>query len=230
MSRTSRSEGEYARVLIRGPDGQRHRVEIDLSPGADAVVQALAEKLGIPSAPGGASAAYKLVLDDVGPADPSGYVPLRFELVANPKDVPHSTSHPTIYIGHGHSGDWRLLKDHLRDIHRYNILTWESELRVGQLVPQVIMGMLHQSDFALLVHTSEDETSDNRMRARQNVVYETGLFHGRLGIQRALIVRQRNCESFSNVRGVHELRFDAGHIESVFGDILGVLRREFNNV
>jgi predicted nucleotide-binding protein len=86
--------------------------------------------------------------------------------------------------------------------------------------------MVADAAFAILVHTAEDEQVDGQLRARQNVVHETGLFQGRLGFSRTIIVRQQGCETFSNLTGLKELRH-VSEIEEVFGDVLAVLHREF---
>jgi predicted nucleotide-binding protein len=86
--------------------------------------------------------------------------------------------------------------------------------------------MTDQASFAILVHTAEDEQADGGLRARQNVVHETGLFQGKLGFSRAVIVRQRGCGEFSNLAGLNELQYTAD-IKEAFGGVLAVLRREF---
>jgi predicted nucleotide-binding protein len=65
-------------------------------------------------------------------------------------------------------------------------------------------------------------------RARQNVVHETGLFQGRLGFSRAIVLVEEETELFSNLAGIRQIRFSKGKIKETFGDVLAVLRREFN--
>jgi len=48
--------------------------------------------------------------------------------------------------------------------------------------------MMNHAGIALLVLTAEDETADGKEVARQNVVHEAGLFQGRLGFARAIIL------------------------------------------
>jgi predicted nucleotide-binding protein len=57
------------------------------------------------------------------------------------------------------------------------------------------------------------------------VVHETGLFQGRLGFSRAIIVRQRGCDAFSNVAGLQELHY-TDQIREAFGEVVAALRRE----
>ena len=87
--------------------------------------------------------------------------------------------------------------------------------------------MLTKSSFALLVLTAEDETTDGTKRARQNVVHETGLFQGRLGFTKAIVLLEEGAEEFSNLYGIQQIRFKKGNIKETFGDVLATIRREF---
>jgi predicted nucleotide-binding protein len=87
--------------------------------------------------------------------------------------------------------------------------------------------MLNHASFAVLVHTAEDEQTDHSLRARENVVHETGLFQGRLGFTRAIVLREEGCEPFSNESGITEIRFTKGNIRETFGELVATLFREF---
>ena len=132
----------------------------------------------------------------------------------------------SVFIGHGHSAAWRELADHLRDHHGYPIVTYDSEPRVGKATTNVLTDLINQASFAVLVHTAEDEQVGGGLRARQNVVHETGLFQGRLGFTKAIIVRQRGCDAFSNLAGLEELHYTT-QISEAFDGVLAALRREF---
>ena len=74
--------------------------------------------------------------------------------------------------------------------------------------------------------TAEDEDSDALHRARQNVVHEVGLFQGKLGTRKAIILIEEGCQEFSNIVGLSQIRFPRGHISAVFEEIRRVLERE----
>lgn len=139
-----------------------------------------------------------------------------------PEEIP--TLQPVVFIGHGGSGTWRELKEFL-ELQKMTVVTYETERRLGDSVKETLESMLYKCNFAVLLHTAEDEQRDGPMRARQNVVHETGLFQGRLGFPRAIIVREEKCESFSNVHGINESHFGQS-IREVFGDVLLAVRRE----
>ena len=134
---------------------------------------------------------------------------------------------PVVFIGHGRSQLWRQLKDHLQDKHKVQIEAYESGARAGHAIRDILEHMLDRSSFALLVLTGEDETAEGDMRARQNVIHETGLFQGRLGFSRAIVVKEDGTEEFSNIHGIEQIRFSKGNIKETFGEVLSVLRREF---
>ncbi|GAG43925.1 unnamed protein product, partial [marine sediment metagenome] len=86
--------------------------------------------------------------------------------------------------------------------------------------------MLSSSDFAFIVMTAEDEHSDGTKHARQNVVHEAGLFQGRLGFDRAIILLEEGCAEFSNIVGLTHIPFPKGNIGAASEDIRKVLERE----
>jgi len=136
----------------------------------------------------------------------------------------------TVFIGHGGSDQWVKLKSHLQDKHNLNVEAFETGARAGHTIRDIVESMATKSSFALLVLTGEDETKDNKKRARQNVIHETGLFQGRLGFDRAIMLVERGIELGSNFDGVQQIRFDKGRISETFGEILATIKREFGSV
>jgi len=86
--------------------------------------------------------------------------------------------------------------------------------------------MLNETRFTFLVMTAEDEHEDKKLHARENVVHEIGLFQGRLGFEKAIILFEHGCEEFSNITGVTQIRFPKGNIRAISEDIREVLERE----
>jgi predicted nucleotide-binding protein len=86
--------------------------------------------------------------------------------------------------------------------------------------------MLDRATFAVLILTAEDEMADGAVRARQNAVHEAGLFQGRLGFKRAVILKQEGLEDFSNVDGIQYIPFGGDNIEQTFYELRRVLKRE----
>jgi predicted nucleotide-binding protein len=86
--------------------------------------------------------------------------------------------------------------------------------------------MLNEAAFAFLLMTAEDELADGSKRARENVVHEVGLFQGRLGFKRAIVVLEEGCQEFSNISGLGQIRFPKGDISAKYEEIRRVLERE----
>lgn len=137
---------------------------------------------------------------------------------------------PEVFIGHGRAPDWKDLRDHLQDAHGIKVHAFESGSRAGHTIRDILEELLDSSTMAFLVLTKEDEIMPGdaeRWRARQNVIHEAGLFQGRLGFPRAILVVEEGVEMFSNSEGIQQLRFPGGQIRGVFGDVVAAIRREF---
>jgi predicted nucleotide-binding protein len=89
--------------------------------------------------------------------------------------------------------------------------------------------MLSDAGIAFLVLTAEDERIGGAMVARQNVIHEVGLFQGRLGFLRAIVVLEDGCERFSNIDGLGYIGFPPGRISAAFGKVQEILEERFPN-
>ncbi len=131
-----------------------------------------------------------------------------------------------VFIGHGRSHAWRDLKDFVQDRLK---LPWDEFNRVpvaGVTNIARLSEMLDAAAIAFLVMTAEDEMADGALQARMNVVHEAGLFQGRLGFMRAIVLLEEGCEQFSNIDGLGQIRFPQGNISAAFEEIRRVLERE----
>ena len=92
---------------------------------------------------------------------------------------------------------WRELKDFIQDrLH----LPWDEFNRIpvaGVTNIARLSEMLNAATIAFLIMTGEDEQSDGKFHARMNVIHEAGLFQGRLGFTRAIVLLEEGCEGFS---------------------------------
>jgi predicted nucleotide-binding protein len=131
-----------------------------------------------------------------------------------------------VFIGHGRSHLWKDLKDFVQDRLR---LAYDEFNRVpvaGVTNVERLSEMLDAAGIALLVMTAEDEQASGTMHARLNVIHEAGLFQGRLGFTKAILLVEEGCEEFSNVHGLGQIRFPAGRINAAFEEVRRVLERE----
>ena len=131
-----------------------------------------------------------------------------------------------VFVGHGRSALWRELKDFVEDRLHLPVDEFNSVPVAGIATSARLAELLDLSAFAFLIMTSEDEQLDGKIRARENVVHEVGLFQGRLGFPRAIVLLEEGCEEFSNINGLGQIRFPRGNIRAKFEDIRAVLQRE----
>lgn len=134
---------------------------------------------------------------------------------------------PVVFIGHGRSNQWKELKDHLHEKHNYKVEAYEIGARAGHAVRDILQEMLRKSSFAILVLTGEDKLADGPLMARPNVIHELGLFQGRIGFSRAIVLLEEGAQEFSNIHGIQQIRYSKGRIIETFGEVLATLKREF---
>ena len=131
-----------------------------------------------------------------------------------------------IFIGHGRSVVWRELKDFIQERLKLEGDEFNRVAVAGIATSSRLNQMLDDAAIAFLILTAEDELADGKVQARTNVVHEAGLFQGRLGFSRAIILLEEGCEEFSNIQGLGQLRFQKGRIKEIFEDIRQVCERE----
>jgi predicted nucleotide-binding protein len=131
-----------------------------------------------------------------------------------------------VFIGHGRSPLWRELKDFVEA--RLG-LPWDEFNRVpvaGVTNIARLSEMLDAAAIAFLVMTAEDEMADGAVQARMNVVHEAGLFQGRLGFTKAIVLLEEGCGEFSNIQGLGQIHFPNGKVSAAFEEVRRVLERE----
>jgi hypothetical protein len=131
-----------------------------------------------------------------------------------------------IFIGHGQSLVWLKLRIFLSEKLHIECDEFNEQSPAGVPTVTRLQSMLDAAQFAFLVMTSDDVHADGTAHARENVVHEAGLFQGRLGFGRAIILLEEGCAEFSNIRGLGQIRFPKGNIEAAFEKIREVLKRE----
>jgi predicted nucleotide-binding protein len=132
----------------------------------------------------------------------------------------------TIFIGHGRSEQWRVLKDFLKERLGLSFEEFNRISPAGISTQERLNDMLGRCGFAFLVFTAEDTHKNSSVHARENVIHEAGLFQGRLGWHRAIVLLEEGCDEFSNIVGLGHIRFAKANIASCFEEIRRVLERE----
>lgn len=130
-----------------------------------------------------------------------------------------------VFIGHGRSPLWARVKLFLEEL-GIAAMSFESESHAGESIVPILEEMLNQAVFAVLILTAEDATAEGTRRARQNVIHEAGLFQGRLGFTRAILLQQDGLEGFTNVDGLQYIGFSGDRVDQTFYELQRVLKRE----
>lgn len=131
-----------------------------------------------------------------------------------------------IFIGHGRSDLWTELRDYLCNQLALQCEEFNAEPPAGIPTFNRLLDMLDNSRFAFLVMTGEDEHSDSLLHARENVIHEIGLFQGRLGPRKAIILLEEGCREFTNIEGLTRIHFPKGSVSAAFPEVKRVLERE----
>ena len=141
--------------------------------------------------------------------------------------APSNTQQRTrVFIGHGHSSLWRELKDFIEDRLDLKVEEFNTISVVGLSNKERLLALLDSCSLGLLVLTAEDEQRDGTWNPRINVVHEAGLFQGRHGYRRAVVMLEEGCEGFSNNAGVGEIRFPKQRIDATFEQVRRHLEEE----
>ena len=141
--------------------------------------------------------------------------------------IPHINPGGTrVFLGHGHSPAWWELQDFLQN--RLGLPTEEFNRvsAAGLPTSERLSDMMDTAAIAFLVMTGEDEQADGSFRARENVVHEAGLFQGRLGFGKAIILLEEGCREFSNNTGLVHIPFPKNNIAAASEEVRKVLERE----
>lgn len=131
-----------------------------------------------------------------------------------------------IFIGHGRALEWLKLQSYIEKELNLQCEEFNSVATAGMTTQERLSAMLDNAAMAFLVMTGEDEGSEGEIRARMNVVHEIGLFQGRLGLRKGIIILEETCSEFSNIVGLTQIRYPKGHIEYIFSQVAAVLKRE----
>jgi len=167
-------------------------------------------------------------------ADPRAELTRRAEqlrrIIEALKVVPEAAKSPLlgrkIFIGHGHSLVWLQLKDFIRERMGFPCDEFNIEPAAGISTTARIETMLAQAGLAFVIMTAEEKHADGRIYARPNVIHESGLFQGKLGTRRAIVLLEDGCCDFSNIAGLTQIRFPQGDLKPGFEEVRRVFERE----
>lgn len=123
---------------------------------------------------------------------------------------------PGVFVAHGGDLQWRAIKSFIEDECRLRVYTFESGIWGSTQVTEALNEYLDKCSFAVCVLTAEDLSADGRRWARQNVVHEVGLFQGRYGFDRVMLLAEEGCDFVPDTAEPFTVTFPRNGIESTF--------------
>jgi predicted nucleotide-binding protein len=83
--------------------------------------------------------------------------------------------------------------------HFADVTTWSNSARLSAVLIDSLINDAKYNDFGIFVFTAEDTTSirgQRKVLARDNVVFEAGIFMGAMGRERTFIVKEAEVTNF----------------------------------
>lgn len=130
-----------------------------------------------------------------------------------------------VFIAHGGNPQWRAVKAFVEDEMRLPVHSFESGVWGSTQVTEALNHILERCGFAVCVLTAEDLSADGRWRARQNVVHEVGLFQGRYGFDRVVLLVEEGIDTVPRTAEPFTVTFPRSGIDKAFWQ----LRRMFQD-
>lgn len=141
-------------------------------------------------------------------------------------DTTRRTTAPEgVFVAHGRNPDWLAVKAFVEQRYGIPVYTFESQSWGSRPITEALQDYLHRCTFAICVLTAEDTTTDGTALARQNVIHEIGLFQGRHGFDRVLVLTEDGCDSLPDTADANTVAFPRHAIDKAFWHIDRALLR-----
>lgn len=132
-----------------------------------------------------------------------------------------------VFISHGHSTEWRVVGDFVQQYFHLPVFAFESDAWGGLQVTEALTEYLERCSFAICVLTAEDDAGAGKRQGRPNVVHEVGLFQGRYGFDRVILLAEESCAFIPYTPPHCLLTFPRDNIDHTFYRLGELIRREF---
>lgn len=131
-----------------------------------------------------------------------------------------------VFISHGRYSDWRLIQEYIEKVLHMSTLELAQEANKGMIILQKLIEESGNCNYAVIIMTGDDISTDDEVRARENVMHEIGYFQGRYGYDRVCILHESGVNIPSDLHGIVYIPFLKGGIEAS----QGTLTRELQNI
>lgn len=121
-----------------------------------------------------------------------------------------------VLILHGHSDEWKKLKNMVESF------GFKARELAGEYIATTIFEQLHQAmgevSSVIILMSADDQTNDNKLRARQNVIFEMGFCFGAFDFydeskkynskDAIIVLSSDSVESFANIDGLKKMIYE----------------------
>lgn len=112
------------------------------------------------------------------------------------------------------------------DVTIWNDTVWDTSVfKINQNFLSDLLKATLRFDFGLLLGTQDDKVTfrgKDMMEPRDNILFELGLFVGRLGLSSAAFVIDKDIKILSDISGISLLRFEKGNTKNFMDQIEAV--------
>lgn len=118
------------------------------------------------------------------------------------RELNNMNDHPSIFIVHGH--DNALKSEVARTIEKlgFEAVILHEQANKGKTIIEKLESEIDRVKFGIVLYTADDDGTNGKRRARQNVVFEHGFLIGRLGRERVCVIMDDNIEKPSDNDGL----------------------------
>ncbi|MEQ4305638.1 PfkB family carbohydrate kinase [Plantactinospora sp. B6F1] len=131
-----------------------------------------------------------------------------------------------VFIAHGAHPEWLAVQRFIEERFELPVYSFESGSWGGRQVTEALADYLERCGFAICVLTAEDFTGDGRRLARQNVVHEVGLFQGRHGFDRVMVLAEEGCDFVPQAAQPYTISFPRNGISRTFYQLDEMIRAQ----
>ncbi|MGW4028393.1 PfkB family carbohydrate kinase [Streptomyces sp. NPDC004838] len=121
-----------------------------------------------------------------------------------------------VFIAHGRNPDWLAVKTFVEQRFGLPVYSFESNSWGSRPVTEALQDYLQRCAFAICVLTAEDTTGEGTRIARQNVIHEIGLFQGRHGFDRVMVLAEEGCLSLPDSTTARTATFPRHAVDKAF--------------
>ncbi|CAM3740561.1 CD-NTase-associated protein 12/Pycsar effector protein TIR domain-containing protein [Deinococcus saxicola] len=135
-----------------------------------------------------------------------------------------STRERRVFISHGRSEDWRKVENYIFKTLEIPTLELAQQSNKGRTIFQKLIDESDQCSYAVIIMTGDDLTTDEQLRARENVIHEIGYFQGKYGPSRVCLLHEESVNIPTNLQGIVYIPFPKDYIEVAFGGLTNELK------